>query len=502
MNHENWVEHLLHWQAFLDERYAQVSDIGEKTKVMRQRKILEEIKYAAVLNPHLLLEFIHPTSLPLYQSNELEYFLSLNESQKQAVSLALSDNVLSLIQGPPGTGKTQVITEICLQLYKTNPDIRILVCSETHIAVNNLVARLSDYNSAIRIVRIRDKEQDSTSDAFSPESIIRDYADWLRNHLENEELAELVIETVSKYDDKSLEKALTLSANIAGMTCNRVGAYSYDTLTEMFDVVIIDEVCKATLPEILMPLSVAKKAILVGDPKQLPPVFCSEEIDVIRSIENCSLQKYMYIDQLFSRSKCTTVLNTQYRMAGRIGSLVGSLFYSGQLINGRIPPYPGKVEWINYEPSQCWPPITDEVANQKIYNLDECIIISSLLHQLDIEANSGLSVAIIAPYRSQVNKLRQLVRESGFQYINPRVDTVDGFQGKESDTVIFSLTRSHGPFRFLADNRRLNVALSRAKNHLYMVGSLKYAKTNPLLNAISERCDISDIHIDTEKELT
>ena len=490
MKHENWLDHLNHWQAFLDERIAQVDDFGEKTKILRQRKVLEEVRFAAVLNPRLLLEFINPKAIPTFQSNNLDYHLNLNDSQKRAVALALNENVLSLIQGPPGTGKTQVITEICLQLYKNNPNIRILICSETHIAVNNLISRLSASNDSIRIVRIRDKEQDNESDRFSPESIIKHYANWLRQCLENEELAEVIIDSVSQYDNRSLEKALALSANVAGMTCNRVGAYSFDTSNEMFDVVIIDEVCKATLPEILMPLTISKKAILVGDPKQLPPIFCSEEIDVIRSIENCDLQKYMYIDHLFSRSQCVTILDTQYRMAERIGSLVGTLFYSGQLINGRVSSSEGSITWIDYTPSQSWPIMTDGEEYQRIYNMDECTIVSSVLHQMDTENNVNLSVAVIAPYRNQVSKLRQIVRESQWEHIVPKVDTVDGFQGKESDVVVFSLTRTHGPFRFLADKRRLNVALSRAKDQLIMIGSLDYARTNPLLRKISLKCDI------------
>lgn len=489
MNTEHWVEHLQQWQQFLAERSLQVDDIGEKIKIDRQRRVLEEIRYAAVLNPRLLLEFINPTAMTSFSSNTLKYNLELNDSQKRAISLALSDNVLSLIQGPPGTGKTQVIAEICLQLYQANPDIRILICSETHIAVNNLISRLAEHNDAVRIVRIRDKEQDSSSDDYSPKTIIKGYASWLRKNLENKELAELIIETVSKYEDRSLEKALTLSANFAGMTCNRVGAYSYDTSAEMFDVVIIDEVCKATLPEILMPLTVAKKAILVGDPKQLPPVFCSEELDVIRSVENCHLQEYMYIDRLFSLSKCVTLLDTQYRMAEKIGSLVGDLFYSGKLINGRISKNHGKVMWLDYNPSQCWPVTTYE-DKQQIYNFDECAIVSSLIGQLDVEANKGHSIAVIAPYRGQVNRLRKKIRSLNPRYAIIRVDTVDGFQGKESDIVIFSLTRTHGSYRFLADARRLNVALSRAKDSIYMVGCLKYAKENSLLNKVSNYCDI------------
>lgn len=489
MNNEHWIEHLQQWQKFLTERSLQVDDVGEKIKINRQSKVLEEIRYAAVLNPNLLLEFINPTAAPSSKNDTLEYNLELNESQKRAVSLALSDNVLSLIQGPPGTGKTQVIAEICLQLYRANPNVRILICSETHIAVNNLISRLTEYSDTIRIVRIRDKEQDSFSEEYSPETIKKGYANWLQKNLDNEELAELIIETISKYEDRSLEKTLTLSSNIAGMTCNRVGAYSYDTSAEMFDVVIIDEVCKATLPEILMPLAVSKKAILVGDPKQLPPIFCSEELDIIRSIENCHLQKYMYIDRLFSLSKCVTLLDTQYRMAKNIGSLVGELFYSGKLINGRTSENLGKVMWLDYNPSQCWPVITDD-DKQQIYNLDECAIVSSLICQLDTESNRERSIAVIAPYRSQVNRLRKIIRTLNSRYVSIRVDTVDGFQGKESNIVIFSLTRTHGSYRFLADARRLNVALSRAKDSIYMVGCLKYAKENNLLNAVSSCCDI------------
>lgn len=489
MNNEHWVEHLQQWQSFLDERSLQVDDKGERIKINRQRKILEEIRYAAVLNPRLLLEFINPTATPSSTNSVLKYNLELNDSQKRAVSLALGNNVLSMVQGPPGTGKTQVIAEICLQLYQKNPNIRILICSETHIAVNNLISRLVEYCDSIRIVRIRDREQDGFTEDYSPEFIIKEYANWLREYLENRELAELIIDTVSKYEDKSLEKALTLSANIVGMTCNRVGAYNYDTTAEMFDVVIIDEVCKATLPEILMPLAASQKAVLVGDPKQLPPIFCSEELDIIRSIENCNLQKYMYIDQLFALSNCVTLLDTQYRMAEHIGSLVGDLFYSGKLINGRFSIEPGKVIWLDYKPSQCWPIAADD-EKQQIYNLDECAIISSLICQLDNKTDKEQSIAIIAPYRSQVRKLRNIIRELNLKYVNLRVDTVDGFQGKESDVVVFSLTRSHGSYRFLADARRLNVALSRAKDCIYMVGCVEYAKKNKLLNTVLQHCDV------------
>ena len=175
MNRNSWTEHLSHWRTFLSERLSLTDDTGEQVKLERQIKTIEQVRYAAVLNPKLLIEFINPSEVPLDESECCEFFLDLNDSQQKAVEVALGSGVLSLIQGPPGTGKTQVIAEICLQLYRQNPNIRILVCSETHVAVNNLISRISEYDDSIRIVRIRDKEQNNTINEFSPESIINTY---------------------------------------------------------------------------------------------------------------------------------------------------------------------------------------------------------------------------------------------------------------------------------------------------------------------------------------
>ena len=493
MNSNSWVDHLSHWKMFLSERIASLNDIGEKIKVERQLKTIERVRYAAVLNPKVLLEFINPTSFSLSESEHYKYFLNLNDSQKMAVEIALGNNALSLIQGPPGTGKTQVIAEICLQLYLQNPDVKILVCSETHIAVNNLISRISEYDDSIRIVRIRDKEQNSPVDSFSPEAIINTYTEWLGENCESQYISNIISESLSNYEDRSLEKALALSANIAGMTCNRVNAYEFESSSEMFDVVIIDEVCKATLPEILMPLTIAQKAILVGDPKQLPPVFCSEEIEVIKSIKECNLQNYLYIDELFLRSKNVSVLDTQYRMTNQIGNLIGTLFYEGVLKNGRNIDGDNDILWVDYTPTELWPRIdANSENNPKIYNLDECRIIAHILEKLDGGVDTLTSVAVIAPYRHQVAILRKLLQTESFRKLDVNVDTIDGFQGKECDVVIFSLTRTIGSFRFFADTRRLNVALSRARDKLYIVGNLRYAMNYKLLKSIAEYCEKID----------
>lgn len=491
MNSLAWSDHLNQWRKFLEERYFLTEDEGDKLKIERQLTVIEKIKHSAVLNPQLLLEFIQPSQTN--ENNEdYEFIFDLNDSQKNAVKNALNTTKnISLIQGPPGTGKTQVIAEICTQLYKMNSNVRILVCSETHTAVNNLISRINSADNEIKIVRIRDKELDSDMEGFSPEKIMTSYRDWLQTVTDNKEIIDLLADTDSLFIDKSLEKALALSANIIGMTCNRVGAYRFIDSTEMFDYAIIDEVCKATLPEILMPLSVSERAVLVGDPKQLPPVFCTEDLAVINAIEDCNLQNYMYIDSLFESNQEVMMLDTQYRMENSIGSMISGLFYDGKLKNGRDISIDDSVIWINYSPSREWPEkeaIADKVI---IQNLDEVDIIVRKLKELDNPNEKGKSVGVIVPYKHQAAVLRKSIEN--YSYINVNVDTVDGFQGKECDCIIFGLTRTTGSFRFLADKRRLNVALSRAKDRLIIVGSIEYAKKHSILRKIMELCKIEEL---------
>ena len=172
MNKQLWTDHLTSWKTFLNERISFAEDDGEKIKYIRQIRTIERVRCGAVLNPDLLSEFISPSTDELKEALCENFYYDLNDSQKKAVRLALGENNLSLIQGPPGTGKTQVIAEICLQLLSAHPGLRILICSETHVAVNNLLSRISQYSNGIRIVRIRDKESDEAIDAFSPETII------------------------------------------------------------------------------------------------------------------------------------------------------------------------------------------------------------------------------------------------------------------------------------------------------------------------------------------
>ena len=493
MNKQLWTDHLTSWKTFLNERISFAEDDGEKIKYVRQIRTIERVRCGAVLNPDLLSEFISPSTDELKEALCENFYYDLNDSQKKAVRLALGENNLSLIQGPPGTGKTQVIAEICLQLLSAHPGLRILICSETHVAVNNLLSRISQYSNGIRIVRIRDKESDEAIDAFSPETIINSYLDWASKNILNKDAYNIIEEELreslcgDQRKKNRIEKALALSANIVGMTCNRAAAYDFKDRTEMFDVAIIDEVCKATLSEILSPLVISQKAILLGDPKQLPPVFCSEDQEIIRSIQNCNLNRFMYIDALFSESKKVSVLDTQYRMSNQIGCMISNLFYNGSLKNGRNEDIEDGLTWITYSPSAAWPVSAEESSERpNIYNEDECDIVAALVKDIINESTRDVSIAVIAPYRAQVSYLRKACGN----YKDVKIDTVDGFQGKECDIVIFSVTRTSGSYRFLADRRRMNVALSRAKDRIIIVGNKEYSEKEALLKAIMDKCKI------------
>lgn len=483
----NWTDHIIAWEHFLKEYLKLLTDPREIIKVERQLRTLEKARCGAVLNPAVLSAFLGAINVDAEMNTPInQMYFELNPSQLKAVNQALCTQTLCLIKGPPGTGKTQVISEICLQLFGQNPAIRILVCSETHVAVNNLLSRIAQKSDSMRIVRIRDKEGDEQVDEFSPETIVNSFLEWAKSVSYSDDAYQIVESELKDDEDKSLEKALALSANVIGLTCNRLSSYDFRDSTEMFDVAIIDEVCKATLPEILAPLLVSRKAILLGDPKQLPPLFCSEEYELIKNIENCNLDSYMYIDDLFDSSANTVSLDTQYRMSTTICNMISKVFYDGQLKDGRQTAIDSSLNWITYEPTRTWPIFEKKDSKPQVYNDDECRIIKKLIGDIVSSNSGGRTIAVIAPYRAQIRHLKECIGDID----NVLIDTVDGFQGKEADVVIFSVTRTSGSYRFLSDSRRLNVALSRAKDRIIIVGEIEYCKKNPLLGTLADYFDV------------
>ncbi|WDZ54909.1 serine/threonine-protein kinase [Paenibacillus polymyxa] len=287
-------------------------------------------------------------------------------------------------------------------------------------------------------------------------------------------------------------------------TANIPGVWSAE-----YDWVIVDEAGRATPPEILVPLVRGKRILLVGDHKQLPPIVDSEfktedleKFEIKKSFLEISL-----FEDIFNRagSSIKSTLNIQYRMHSGIGQLISEVFYEGTIRNADstetlihpLPNWEGKsVVWITtsaredrFESSSQSSKSKENQLEAKLI-LEECEKANKVLKEL----NRKLTVGIISGYTDQKLLIEQLINPKDsikWSNIDIEVDNVDAFQGQERDVIFYSIVRSNKKrdIGFLKDYRRLNVALSRARKLLLIVGDLDMvinANTYDTANSFAE----------------
>ena len=357
---------------------------------------------------------------------------------------------------------------------------------------------------------------------------------------------------VQDIPDYQQEKDIYLKDFING--CNVVGVSCTEnakTLTENgfddFDVVIIDEVSKATPPELLIPMLRGRKIVLVGDHRQLPPLFNEhektylevaeqqedmEDVIVPLTMEDFNKYKDMVTASLFERyfenanDSIKETLNYQYRMHTDIMDII-NIFYDEYLRDGNednytydtkahylsIPSTSG-TEMIIPERHAYWFD-SSELAGEKIYeqrrqgsssaeNLVEAEMIMAMLKKMELQyANmkgreTPVSIGVISFYYDQVALIRQMLRQESFYAIDVEVNTVDRFQGKEKEIVFVSLVRNVKNFRHSVDShiaafQRINVAFSRAQNLLIIVGAKDMYVDQPV--------KLTDMNDGTEKTI-
>jgi superfamily I DNA and/or RNA helicase len=273
-----------------------------------------------------------------------------------------------------------------------------------------------------------------------------------------------------------------IAATAIGVDSGRDGARVADL---DFDVAIIDEASQAHIMDLVVPLSRARAAILVGDHRQLPP-YLDEGLRQRCLAEGISFEwlETSVFELLWDRIPKThrARLDVQFRMPAAIADFLGSAFYEGELASA-----PSKLE-------QHTPPVSDLFAAAVVFVdtsddprraetpltqgfLNRCE--ADLCAELGVALPADRSLGVIAPYAAQVGAIRQsLARAGGLSARDPwlvdNVATVDSFQGQERDVVIVSLTRSNpaGEVGFVSDLNRLNVTLSRAREQLVIVGDL------------------------------
>lgn len=266
-----------------------------------------------------------------------------------------------------------------------------------------------------------------------------------------------------------------------------------------FDLCIVDEASKATATEVLVPIARSHRWILVGDPKQLPP-FRDEASRDSDFLEKYELNQDHIRETLFDRllrtlpDGCRKMLTIQHRMVAPIGNLVSECFYDGQLKSARTDldqhlrsVLPQPVTWLT---TTKLPNSREQSANSSFNNICEVNVIVQFLKQLNqtaVKAQKKYSVAVLSGYAAQLKLLaRNLASElNNWQALTVECNTVDAFQGREADIAVYSVTRSNkeGKVGFLRDAERLNVALSRGKVGLVIVGDHHFCRTshdNPL----------------------
>ena len=389
-----------------------------------------------------------------FQSSNFE----LNAIQKKAVMLSLGIKKLLLIQGPPGTGKTSIIAMIVRELNKIGK--KIIISSFTHRALDEMIDKIYELDSDLKVFRI-------TNSGFK-----------LKSNPMNEE--------TEKTNTERLEETKKIIDDfpILASTSYSWSSGKYDSLLgkDGYDVAIIDEASQMIMPNSFGVLRLAKSHILVGDHHQQPPILTSNDSRLL----NKTLFQELFDNQNVPDS-VKVMLNTQHRMNPVLGNFISKQFYDGKLLNNTKISFK-KLYDEKQTPSTiskiCYPKdvITIVDTQNSNDNLDsksfeeDGEIILDLFEFLIRKGVNPKTIGIIAPYRAQVALIRRkldLSIENKSLKIDSRdlVDTVDRFQGDERDVIIFSTCVSDkNNSSFLGDKRKINVALSRAKKKLIIVG--------------------------------
>ncbi len=421
----------------------------------------------------------------------------LNEIQSQAVTTAMT-NRLTLIQGPPGTGKTYTAVHI-LQGWVKNSSAPILAVAESNVAVDNMLEGLLSLGiNAVRLgqpVKVRESLRESTIDAKMQNHRLRRDLDVILEL--NEDLARRIPGMKGKdkglahrdlkngwKDARRIEQQMKDDildkADVICATCIGSGHIVLDG--RRFPRVLIDEATQATEPATLVPIvRGCRQLVLVGDHKQLPPTVISTHA------EEMGLKKSLF-ERLIELGVNSTMLLEQYRMHPCIAEFPSRQSYDGLLKNGvtsenRIAPT--GIIWPDFDNPVAFLPVEGgEIVSADGHSKANPTEAGWVLRMVDsLLAGEDISpddIGVITPYNGQVRAIHDLMESSGGLENNGKwngieVRSVDGYQGREKEVIVFSAVRSNpeGNVGFLNDSRRLNVALTRAKRGLIVIGDPK-----------------------------
>ena len=462
---------------------------------------------------------------------------NLNNSQKKAIENALSCENFFLIHGPFGTGKTRTLVELISQ--ETRQGHKVLATAESNAAVDNILERLMN-NKKLTLTRLGHPQR------VSKHNITQTLAYKVENHKLNKKIKKIhkkidnLIEKrkvhtkptpqyrrgygdydilhmaskgkggrgISSDKMKSMAKWIEINQEIdeAHDEIKRIenrmikdiidssdvilatnSSSALEAIARVkFDVAVIDEASQATIPSVLIPIAKAHRFILAGDHKQLPPTIISDRAGALsKTLFEELIRIYPFKSQL---------LDIQYRMNSLLMKFPNEEFYNNGLKSD------SSVDDINIkdildsrqdEDALLFIDTSDIADNRERHLKDSKSIVNEIEAEIAIRIaddylNDGVSeedIGIISPYADQV----KIIQEN-----TPiEVKTVDGFQGREKEIIIISTVRSNnnGNIGFLSDLRRLNVAITRAKRKLIIIGNKDTLITNPTYKRLINFCE-------------
>lgn len=465
--------------------YDRMQEAMKKFAVVK--KSISGFLYYKILG-HDVPDLEFDVSMP--EQFSIPHFTQLNVSQANAVKHVLQ-RPLSLIQGPPGTGKTVTSATIVYHLSKLHKE-RILVCAPSNVAVDHLAAKLRDLG--LTVVRLtaksREDVESSVSDLGLHNLVSRSAKGELKKLLKlKEEVGELSSIDTKKFVKQVRRSELEILKKADVVCCTCVGAGD-KRLEAKFRTVLIDESTQASEPECLIPIvKGAKQVVLVGDHQQLGPVILD------RKAADAGLKQSLF-ERLISLGHVPIRLEVQYRMNPHLSEFPSNMFYEGSLQNGvtieqRIVtnstfPWPihdlPMMFWSNYG--------REEISGNgtSYLNRIEAMNCERVITRLFRDGVKPSQIGVITPYEGQRAYIVQYMQMNGSLdkdlYVNVEVASVDAFQGREKDYIILSCVRANEQqaIGFLSDPRRLNVALTRAKYGLIILGNPRSLSRNSLWN--------------------
>lgn len=456
-------------------------------------------------------------SKPTFRTEQPVYFPWLNQSQNSAIQKVLRAREVAIVHGPPGTGKTTTLVEAISETLKR--ETQVMVCAQSNAAVDWISEQLLARGiSVLRVgnpMRVSDNLLEATYEKRYEAH--PDYIElWSIRKAQREALAKLsskktsaterrsASNLLSKLRNRSTELEIRINEDLFDksrvIACTLIGTASRVLERRHFSTLFIDEAAQAFEAACWAAIIKADRVIFAGDHLQLPPTIKCHEAEVK------GLNKTLMEKVASEKPNCVELLTVQYRMHEDIMQFSSNWFYEGRLVADKniaertIIPLDSPLVWkdtskLGFEEQQ------NPLSQSRLNSSEALLLVKTLrdyCRQMGIERiiNERIDFGLISPYKSQVQLLRKLIKQSKFlKPILPSitVNTVDGFQGQERDVILISMVRGNdeGRIGFLNDLRRMNVAITRARMKLIILGdTATLSKTKfykKLINHITEK---------------